>query len=154
MQTISGDLITLARSGRFDLVIHGCNCMVVMGAGVAKGIKAAFPAAFAADAKTKPGDRSKLGTCTSARVTTAAGDLVVVNAYTQYDWRGVGVKVDYDALARCLRWVKDTFPGRRIGIPRIGAGLAGGDWNRIVAIIEQELAGEDVTVVEYATPNR
>lgn len=27
--------------------------------------------------------------------------------------------------------------------------LAGGDWGRIAGIIEVELAGEDVTVVEY-----
>jgi hypothetical protein len=29
------------------------------------------------------------------------------------------------------------------------SGLAGGDWERITGIIDRELAGEDVTVVEY-----
>ena len=32
----------------------------------------------------------------------------------------------------------------------IGAGLAGGDWSRIESIIATELAGEDVTIVEFA----
>jgi len=41
------------------------------------------------------------------------------------------------------------FAGRRIGYPRIGAGLAGGDWQRIAAIIDEELAGEDHTLVEF-----
>jgi transcription antitermination factor NusA-like protein len=31
----------------------------------------------------------------------------------------------------------------------IGAGLAGGDWNIIERIIQEELNGEDVTVVKY-----
>ena len=40
--------------------------------------------------------------------------------------------------------------GKRIGLPRIGAGLAGGDWPTIRAIVDEELAGEDVTLVEFA----
>jgi O-acetyl-ADP-ribose deacetylase (regulator of RNase III) len=43
MKTIQGDLIRLAREGGFDLIVHGCNCFGTMGAGIAKGIKAAFP---------------------------------------------------------------------------------------------------------------
>ena len=31
----------------------------------------------------------------------------------------------------------------------IGGGLAGGDWNIISAIINEELAGEDHTLVKY-----
>ena len=42
------------------------------------------------------------------------------------------------------------FSGRRIGYPKIGAGLAGGDWTLIASIIEEELAGEDHTLVEFA----
>ncbi len=49
----------------------------------------------------------------------------------------------------CFRWIQKQYSGRRIGIPKIGAGLAGGDWARIAAIIEEELAGEDVTLVEF-----
>ncbi len=48
-----------------------------------------------------------------------------------------------------MGWIKKHYPGRRIGLPKIGAGLAGGDWPTIAAIIEEELAGEDVTLVEY-----
>lgn len=149
MKLLPGDLIALAREGHFDLIAHGCNCHCTMGAGIAKGIKAAFPTAWEADRVTTPGDSAKLGTCSNAVISLPTGDLIVVNAYTQFDWRGAGVKVDYDAVALCMRWIKTTFPGRRIGLPKIGAGLAGGDWTRIAAIVEAELAGEDVTVVEY-----
>ena len=154
MKTIKGDLLALAREGRFDVIAHGCNCMCAMGAGIAKGIKALFPEAYQADCRTKRGDRNKLGTCTSAVCKTDAGQVVVVNAYTQHHWRGSGVLVDYDAVRSCMKWIKSQFPGRRLGLPKIGAGLAKGDWNLISSIIEQELAGEDVTIVEFQPEGR
>lgn len=150
MKTISGDLIHLAKSGEFDLIVHGCNCFCTMGAGIAKGIKAAFPAAFEADLATVKGDRAKIGTCTFTVIDRNGTSLVVVNAYTQFDYRGSGPKVDYEAVRSCFRWIKQQHSGKRIGLPKIGAGLAGGDWARIAAIIEEELAGEDVTLVELA----
>ena len=36
-----------------------------------------------------------------------------------------------------------------IGYPKIGAGLAKGDWSTIAAILDEELAGEGHTLVEY-----
>jgi O-acetyl-ADP-ribose deacetylase (regulator of RNase III) len=59
------------------------------------------------------------------------------------------VRVDYDAVRSVMRGVKEAFAGKRIGYPKIGAGLAGGDWAKIAAIIEEELAGEDHAVVEF-----
>ncbi len=46
--------------------------------------------------------------------------------------------------------VKLHFSGRRIGYPLIGAGLAKGNWKLISQIIDEELEGEDHTLVEYA----
>lgn len=149
MKTIEGDLIHLAKDGVFDLVVHGCNCFCTMGAGIAKGIKAAFPAAYGADRATSCGDRAKLGSCTFTEIDLDGSLLIVVNAYTQFDFRGSGTKVDYDAVRSCFRWIKEQHSGRRMGLPKIGAGLAGGDWARIAAIIEEELACEDVTLVEF-----
>jgi O-acetyl-ADP-ribose deacetylase (regulator of RNase III) len=150
MKSIPGDLIHLAKSGEFDLIVHGCNCFCTMGAGIAKGIKAAFPAAFEADLATARGDRTKLGTCTFAEIDRDGTVLIVANAYTQFDYRGIGPKVDYDAVRSCIRWIQQRHSGKRIGIPKIGAGLAGGDWARIAAILEEELAGEDVTLVQFS----
>ncbi len=48
-----------------------------------------------------------------------------------------------------MKQIKRDFSGKRIGFPKIGAGLAGGDWERIAEIIKTELAGEDLTLVEY-----
>lgn len=78
MKEIDGDLIALAKEGRFEVIAHGCNCFCKMGAGIARGIKSAFPEAFETDKQTKKGDREKLGTCSAADL----GKLKVVSAYT------------------------------------------------------------------------
>ena len=78
--------------------------------------------------------------------------ITIVNGYTQFHWRGSAVLVDYVALRSVMRQVKAMFAGSRIAYPMIGAGLARGDWSIIASIIEEELAGEDHTLVEYQRP--
>jgi O-acetyl-ADP-ribose deacetylase (regulator of RNase III) len=150
MKTIRGDLLKLALDGHFDVIVHGCNCQCAMGAGIALAVKKTFPEAFAADQRTVKGDRSKLGTISSATVERAGHKLTIVNGYTQFHWRGTGVLADYEAIRGVMRCVKADFAGKRIGYPKIGAGLAKGDWTRISAIIDEELSGENHTLVEYA----
>ncbi len=149
MKKTKGDLIKLAIEGEFDLIIHGCNCFCTMGAGIAKTIKQKFPEAYEADLNTEKGEQSKLGTISWAESKTQSGKLIVVNGYTQFHWRGTGVKADYEALRKVFKIVKEQFSGTRIGYPAIGAGLARGDWKIISKIIEEELSGEDHTFVEY-----
>ena len=149
MKTCQGDLLRLAHDGAFNVIAHGCNCFCTMGAGLAKEVATQFPAALEADRQTPKGDRAKLGTCSFAEIETANGKLTVVNAYTQFHYRGRGDKADYAAIRACMRWLKEHHPHARIGLPKIGAGLAGGDWHRIERIIDEELGGSDVTVVEF-----
>ena len=79
--------------------------------------------------------------------------VTVVNSYTQYSpgspLPGFNIPLDYQALALCMRKINYTFKGKHIGLPKIGAGLAGGDWERIETIIQSELKDCDVTIVEY-----
>ena len=49
----------------------------------------------------------------------------------------------------CLRKINHFYRGKKIGLPLIGCGIAGGDWNMVRAIIQQELKDCDVTVVIY-----
>lgn len=149
MKHVTGDLIALAQEGAFDAIVQGCNCFCTMGAGLAKGIARTFPAALEADRATPKGERAKLGTCSVATCEVAGGTVDVVNAYTQFHYGGRGVLVDYEALRSCMAWVKERYSGKRIGLPKIGAGLARGDWPTIEAIILEELAGEDLTLVIF-----
>lgn len=145
MKTVKGDLIKMALNGEFDVIAHGCNCHCCMGAGIADTIANEFPKALIADCKTTVGDDSKLGTYSVAQ----ERGVTVVNAYTQYNYTYNKIDVDYDALRSCFKKIKKDFSGQRIGYPLIGAGLAGGDWNIISNIIDEELEGEDHTLVLF-----
>lgn len=149
MKVMRGDLVKLALDGRFEVIVHGCNCQCAMGAGVAKAIKQAFPEAYKADKATAKGSRTKLGTMSIATAERGKGQITIINGYTQFHWRGSGVLVDYAALRSVMRQVKVKYPGHAIAYPKIGAGLARGDWRLIASIIEEELTGEDHTLVEY-----
>eukprot|EP01023_Acetabularia_acetabulum_P052062 TRINITY_DN5771_c0_g1_i3.p1 TRINITY_DN5771_c0_g1~~TRINITY_DN5771_c0_g1_i3.p1 ORF type:complete len:210 (-),score=26.23 TRINITY_DN5771_c0_g1_i3:69-698(-) len=145
---IEGDLIASAQNGDFDVIIHGCNCFCTMGKGIAKQIKEKFPQAFEADKGTQKGDRQKMGQISYAEVqNNQKKPLFIVNAYIQYNYRAPDNKVDYDSLREAFQGIKQHFKGKIMGYPLIGAGLAGGDWSTISKIIDEELAGEDHTLV-------
>jgi len=80
-------------------------------------------------------------------------EIIVVNSYTQYSpgkaMPGHDIPLDYTALRLCMMKINHIFKGKHIGLPKIGAGLAGGDWNKIEQIIKEELKDCDVTVVSY-----
>lgn len=141
-----GDLVRDAE--QFEVIAHCCNCFCTMGSGIAPQIKAKFPEAYAVDCATGKGDMNKLGTITYTQNTTP----IVVNLYGQYDYTGRRsgrMDLDYAALKSALIQMKEKFSGKRIGMPKIGAGLAGGDWNIIEGIISEVFAGEYVTIVNY-----
>jgi O-acetyl-ADP-ribose deacetylase (regulator of RNase III) len=151
MNTVQGDLIELAKAGAFDVIIQGCNCQCRMARGIALTIKQQFPEAYTADCQTASGDRSKLGNFTTVQIDRDGYNFTIVNGYTQFHWQGDGVLADYEAIRSVFRQVQQQFGGKRIGYPKIGAGLARGDWSIIAAIIEAELAGENHTYVEFTS---
>lgn len=156
MNKIKGNLIDLAYQGKFDTIVHGCNCFNTMGSGIAKQIKERCPEAYEADQQTVRGDKSKLGSYTSATFETHNDEefFTVVNMYTQYGYGTGKVHVDYEAIRKGFRdigeeireWGEDDWS--TVAYPKIGCGLAGGDWNIVSKIIDEELKGIEHTLVE------
>lgn len=148
---IEGNLITLTKQGEFDVITHGCNCMCNMGAGIAPQMDKAFGCSmYPLEHPNTLGDMNKLGQIEHRVFTVSNGKPVhVVNSYSQYSPSVKLKPLDYEALTLCLRKINYTFKGKHIGLPKIGAGLAGGDWDRIKEIIQTELKDCDVTVVIY-----
>lgn len=146
MREFIGNFITEAESGKYTYAIHGCNCFNTFGKGLAKQVARAFPQARDADRNTIKGDRNKMG-----RVALVdCGKVTIVNAYTQYDYWSDGPRVDYDAVQSCFEAMKnwlDLEEGRSILIPKIGAGLAGGDWNKIRSDIRDILGDRNFSIV-------
>ena len=157
---IKGDLIELALKGEFDVIAHGCNCFCTMGAGIAVAMKNTFGCdTFDQEMPGLKGDVNKLGNIDYEEKEIDFPDnsyqvIYVVNAYTQYHYGknhadGKTNPIDYEALTLCMRKINHTFKGKDIGLPQIGAGLAGGDWNKIKSIIQRELVDCNVTIVIY-----
>lgn len=158
---IEGNLITMAQEGDFDVIAHGCNCFCAMRAGIAPQMAKAFDCdIFPGESSTFRGSMSKLGNIDyQEKLLGKDGEpdrhvLTVVNAYTQYYYGrnhadGVKNPLDYEALTLCMRKINHTFKGKVVGLPKIGAGLAGGNWQLIKKIIKAELKDCDVIVVIY-----
>ena len=165
---IDGDLITLAKEGKFDVIAHGCNCLSKMGAGIAPQMAKAF-GCDQFEMETWGADISKLGNIDYQTFVLGKNsvwnlwdadndldepELTVVNAYTQFKYGrnhadGVSQPFDYEAFTICMRKINHRFKGKHIGMPKIGAGLAGGNWNHIEHIINTELRDCEATIVNY-----
>ena len=159
MKTINktkGNLIALAKDGEFDIIVHGCNCWNNMGAGIALEIANKFPQAYQVDRVTQSGDYNKLGNYTKAYGFGLGGNFTIVNAYTQngMDARKGNDLFEYHAFALILQKLEKEFGGVRYGLPYIGMGLAGGNPNIIIPMIEEfsdriSKIGGSVTLVEW-----
>lgn len=163
IKEIKGNIIHLGETGQLDGWVHGCNCYHAMGSGIAGQVARRYPAVPEADrVGSAYGDPYKIGTYTKAHCTSIVDPAItftVFNAYTQIapSYNGEDV-FQYNGLHTVLT----DFVGRldlnrteptpyRLGIPKIGAGLAGGDWERIQHIIHNTLGRSniDVYIIEW-----
>lgn len=148
---VEGDLIKLALEGQFAVITHGCNCFNTMKSGIAKQMAQTFQCnEYIMERPNVRGNINKLGQIESNRFSLSKNKYItVINSYTQYKFGRDKQYLDYEALALCLRKINHTCHGQHIGLPKIGTGLAGGDWPTIRSIILNELPDCQVTVVIY-----
>jgi O-acetyl-ADP-ribose deacetylase (regulator of RNase III) len=144
MNQLQGNLLTLAEEGKFDVIVHGCNCFHAMGGGIAAKIAFLYPEVEQADSQTVKGSREKLGNFSHCLVEREGKhSFTVVNAYTQFKWSGFEDVFEYQAfetfLNRLCKFIHPLYleKGRalNIGFPKIGCGLARGDESRILPMI-------------------
>jgi len=145
---INGDLIKLAKEGNFDIIVHGCNCHRRMGAGIALTIRQNFPEVEYKDKVTKCNIIGNID-----EVILKKYNFKIINAYTQNYWGKCNAsetqQMRYDAIRNCMKKINDKYKGLCIGLPLIGCGLAGGDWNIVKQIIKEELKDCNVTIVHF-----
>jgi O-acetyl-ADP-ribose deacetylase (regulator of RNase III) len=145
-----GNLIDLAEQGAFDVIVQGCNCYNTMGSGIAREIRQRYPQAYEVDCQTEKGDIMKLGNWTAYDT----GAFKIINAYTQYNMSQGTDVFEYTAFELILQKLCHSYGDKRIGLPYIGMGLAGGDKEVILEQIEyfaQKVSakGGTVTLVEF-----
>jgi len=131
--------------GQNKVFLHGCNAQGVMGSGVAAQIKKLYPEAYEAYRLKHSLEGLILGDVVFSHDYTT--NTSVMNAITQqyYGRDKKTVYVDYKVIEECIKLVdeecrisqwlyEDTI---EVVMPKIGCGLANGDWNVVSAIIEE-----------------
>jgi len=118
------------------VIAHQCNCRGSFGAGIAREVARRFPEVDRAQREWYRAGKQQLGIVQLLKTHTG---LVIANLYAQDGWRRVlgRPNTDYDALGQCLATLRDGLSAQDVlGMPKIGAGLGGGDWAVIETIIE------------------
>jgi O-acetyl-ADP-ribose deacetylase (regulator of RNase III) len=136
-----------------NIIAHGVNCIGAFGAGVAGQIRQKWPEVYRAYlTKHKLGDGWHLG---DWQLVQTQSNKLIANLATQHGYGytdGQTVFADYNAIRTCMRSLFKYAQEHKLSIamPKIGAGLAGGDWNIISQIIGDELNGyPDLKVTVY-----
>lgn len=139
-----GTYLTPDDMNREVCVIHGCNSLGVMGAGLALQVKNKFYLAFEVYSVScrDVTDRSQLlGTYTHKRF--ADEKITIINAIIQLETGTEKRQVNYEAVALILERLCRTFDQHphtvfTLAIPRFfGSALAGGNWNIILCMFKE-----------------
>lgn len=134
---VKGDLL----ASNLEFIAHGCNCRGVMGGGIAAQIRAKWPNVYEVYRLKHRTMGLELGTILPVR--TLDGRMVI-NCMTQDGFGTDDMHADYGAIERCIQRMDAqaaAWGAAEIGMPKIGAGLAGGDWDRIEDIIVRNAKG-------------
>lgn len=144
---VSGDLFDNEHGAR--AIAHGCNCQGSMGAGVARTIRARYPAMYEeyrSRCKAQP-RQFNLGDCWLWK---ADDQPWVFNLGTQEGyWRS---RASYEAIEAALREMRrqaDAEGITSIAMPRIGVGYGGLSWKKVRAIVEVVFGDWPGTLVVY-----
>lgn len=141
--------------GQGILLAHVCNDQGGWGRGFSGALSQRFAAAETTyrcwAAGRLPGAPAfELGQVLFVPVTPA---ITVAHLLAQHGYRAARhpVPLDYAALSQALHRLALEAQRRAsmVHMPRIGAGLGGGDWTRIAALIEQHLCRQGVAVWVY-----
>lgn len=132
-----GNLVSVSE----HVIIHGCNNRGIMGSGVAREIRREFPEAYEIYKNLFKHFKLELGEV----IWVYDEPKWIGNCITQDGFGKDGKKyVCYDAIRRCMREINHNYHIKKfhidmkVAMPKIGAGLGGGDWNIISKIIEEE----------------
>lgn len=138
----TGNLLLVERG----YVVHGCNTLGIMGAGLAKAVKDVYPEAYAAYRKQFLERGLFLGEIITVPVDKPPQGLphkFIVNAMTQdrlakYDGEFV---VSYEAIGHAFERIRELAVASQlpVHVPLIGCGLAGGKWSEVAPIIDAAL---------------
>ena len=150
---IEDDLVS-PKSEKIDIIVHQCNCFGKMGAGIAKQIALKYPEVAQLESNFCKTPKYAFGKNCIANTN---DKRVVINMHSQFRYGTEKRQTNYQAFERCLHLLSTYYlphqsPTAVVGLPyNIGCGLAGGDWNTILPIIERfaDKIKQPVVIVKY-----
>ena len=131
MELIEKDILTVIGPA---VICHQVNCLRVMGGGLALQVKQTWPQVYTAYIEK---DDWRLGDCQLVEI--SDGDTQFVANLAGQARPGHGLQTDYDALCNAFRQARDFARANNLElyIPHMmGCGLAGGDWNIVIHMLE------------------
>ena len=150
-----GDATRPAGDGN-RIIVHVCNDVGGWGRGFVVALSRRWPqpeASYRAWHKDRTANDFALGAVQLVKVEEG---LWVANLIGQHGLRPQGGKppIRYEALASGLAKVAELAKknAASVHMPRIGAGLAGGNWEAIEPLIVRELAERGLDVTVYDLP--
>ena len=150
IEYIKGDLFNEPHK----IIAHGVNCQGVMRSGVAKIIREKWPEVYE-NYRDFCQLREPYRYLGHVRMAVGKDDTMVFNCFTQLEYGKNGKRyISYDAVDDCMKSLnfcvesREWNNGNIISMPKIGAGLGGGHWPVIEAIINHRLKDHKVKVYE------
>ena len=141
METINQDILTVKRG----IVCHQCNCVGAMGAGLAKGIRNQWPHVYKDYHLAIRNRDLELGGC---RIIMAEPGIFIAHLAGQYDIGTRKQQTDYVAVRSALRELRRQINASYVLMRMpvclpygFGCGLGGGDWDKMLEILEEEIPG-------------
>ncbi|PTA67237.1 Appr-1-p processing protein [Deinococcus arcticus] len=141
------------------LLVHVCNDIGAWGRGFVLALSQRFRAPETEFKRWAAGETGQPYALGEVQFVPVAPDLVVANLVGQHDIARKNrpapqPPVRYEAIRTRLARVRREAQqqGATVHMPRIGAGVAGGDWAIIEPIIEDELTRHGVHVTVYDLP--
>lgn len=137
-----------------QIIVHGCNAQGKMRSGVAKAIREKWPEA-SYDPYIKEYENNGLRVGSTILGVTSCGKIIA-NAITQefYGYDGK-LYLSYDALIEVFSYIDNNILSAHddgyetIAMPKIGSGLAGGNWEIIEEIISTCFVNRNVVIYVY-----
>ena len=159
IQLVKGDVTQPIGDGT-KLIVHCCNDIGVMGAGVAKAIADKWPTVknhYKSFWYNKIVYRDTPFVLGQIQIVQVEKGIYVCNLIGQRDIRGEQIgdiflaPIRYEALEEGFIRIKDKIKNSKhdnisLHMPMIGAGLARGNWNRIYYLIDDILGELPVTI--------
>jgi O-acetyl-ADP-ribose deacetylase (regulator of RNase III) len=139
---LKGDLF---RHPGLHALAHGCNCAGSMGKGIAVEFRKRFPVMYAKYKKRceegtfKPGDVYMW----------TDGAITVFNLGTQKSWKTKATLPAVEEALGKMVALAESHGVRRVGLPRIGAGLGALPWEKVRGLLERVGQGTKVELVVF-----